>query len=61
MKTEVQRICKEKWGFTPVKGDIRIGPEKSTESGVRYREVRVGNRTLNISFSVTAAEVSDVA
>lgn len=59
MKEVVQRICREKYGFTPVKGDIKIGPMKRSDGGVGFREVRVGDKVLNISFAVEGTLLSE--
>lgn len=52
MKDVVQKICREKYGFTPIKGDISIGAEKTDEGGNKYREVKVGQLILKIMFTI---------
>lgn len=51
MKDAVQRLVRAKYGFTPVKGDIRIGTELSF-GDIRARTVKVGDMELIVRFEV---------
>lgn len=57
MKTQIQKLCRDKFGFTPIKGDIKIGPEKKTEDGETYRIVKIGDKEINIHFAIQCEEV----
>lgn len=52
MKDVIQKIVREEYGYTPMKGDIKIGPEIETENGTG-RKITVGNLEMIIKFDIT--------
>lgn len=56
MKDVIQKIVREEYGYTPVKGDIKIGPEVDTDQG-KARKVMVGSIEMLIKFDIAGTIV----
>lgn len=52
MKDIVQKIVRDQYGYTPMKGDIKIGAEVDTTQG-KARKVTVGAIEMLIKFDIT--------